>query len=87
MDGIKLWARNGEEVLQSIEWGELVHLETAREEVTDAFLLFYIESGLLKTWAEAFPAPRREPEIGMEVIVPAHLAGRFAGLYSLRKTG
>jgi len=46
-----------------------------------------IESGLLKTWANAFPDPRREPEIGMEVIVAAHLAARFAGLYSLRKAG
>ncbi len=87
MDSIKLWARNGEAVRQAIELGELVHLETASEELTDEFLLFAIESGLLKTWAEAFPDPRREPEIGMEVILPAHLAGRFAGLYSLRKTG
>ena len=50
-------------------------------------LLFAIDSGRLKTWAEAFPDPRCEPAIGMEVILPAHLAGRFAGLYSLRKTG
>src|ERR1700730_10296784 len=87
MDSIKLWARNGEAVRQGIELGELVHMETASEELTDAFLLFAIESGLLETWAEAFPDPRREPQIGMEVILPAHLAGRFAGLYSLRKTG
>jgi len=87
MDSIKLWARNGEAVRQAIELGELVHMETASEELTDEFLLFAIDSGLLKTWAEAFPDPRREPEIGMEVILPAHLAGRFAGLYSLRKTG
>ena len=51
------------------------------------FLLFAIESGLLKTWAEAFPDPRSAPEIGMEVILPAHLAARFAGLYSMRKAG
>jgi hypothetical protein len=87
MESIKWWARHGEAVRQAIELGELVHLETASEELTDAFLLFAINSGLLKTWAEAFPDPRREPEIGMEVILPAHLAGRFAGLYSLRKTG
>lgn len=87
MDSIKLWARNGEAVRQAIELGALVHLETASEELTDEFLLFAIESGLSKKWAEAFPAPRAEPEIGMEVILPAHLAGRFAGLYSLRKTG
>jgi hypothetical protein len=87
MESIKLWARNGEAVRQAIELGELVHMETASEELTDEFLLFAIESGLLKTWAETFPDPRAEPEIGMEVILPAHLAGRFAGLYSLRKTG
>src|SRR3989454_8521469 len=87
MESIKLWARHGEAVRQAIEVGELVHIETASEELTDEFLLFAIDSGLLKTWTEAFPDPRREPEIGMEVILPAHLAGRFAGLYSLRKTG
>ena len=87
MDSVKLWARNGEAVRQAIELGELVHMETASEEFTDEFLLFAIESGLLRSWAEAFPDPRCEPEIGMEVILPAHLAGRFAGLYSLRKTG
>ena len=87
MESIKLWARNGEAVRQGIELGELVHMETASEELTDAFLLFAIDSGLLETWAEALPDPRREPAIGMEVILPAHLAGRFAGLYSLRKTG
>src|SRR6266702_2785924 len=62
-------------------------METASEELTDAFLLVAIESGLLQTWAEAFPDPRREPEIGMEVILPAHMAARFAGLYSMRKAG
>ena len=87
MDSIKLWARNGEAVRQAIELGELVHMETASEELTDEFLLFAIESGLSKQWAEAFPDPRDAPEIGMEVILSAHMAGRFAGLYSLRKTG
>ena len=87
MDSIKLWARNGEAVRQAIELGELVHMETASEELTDEFLLFAIESGLSKKWAEAFPEPREEPEIGMEVILPVHLAGRFAGLYSLHKPG
>jgi hypothetical protein len=74
-------------VRQAIEVGESAHLETAREELTDALLLCAIESGLLKTWAEAFPAPRGEPEIGMEGIVPAHMVARFAGLDSLRKAG
>ena len=87
MDTIKLWARNGDAVRHAIELGELVHLETASEELTDAFLLFAIQSGLLAKWAEAFPDPRQEPEIDMEVIVASHLAARFAGLYSMRKAG
>ena len=87
MDSIKLWARNGEAVRQAIELGEIAHIETASEELTDEFLLFAIDSGVLKTWADAFPDPRGEPEIGMEVVLPAHLAARFAGLYSMRKAG
>jgi hypothetical protein len=87
MDSLSLWARDGEAVRQAIELGEIAHIETASEEVTDAFLLFAIESGLLQTWAETFPDPRREPEIGMEVLLPAHMAARFAGLYSMRKAG
>ena len=87
MDSLRLWARDGEAVRQALELGEIAHIETASEELTDEFLLFAIESGLLQTWAEAFPDPRREPEIGMEVILPAHLAARFAGLYSMRKAG
>jgi len=87
MDRIKLWARNGEAVRQAIELGELVHLETASAELTDALLLFAIASGLLQTWAETCPDPRGEPEMGMEVILPAHIAARFAGLYSMRKAG
>jgi len=87
MDSIKLWARKGEAVRQAIELGEIAHLETASEELTDEFLLFAIESGLLKSWAGSFPEPRCEPEIAMEVILPAHIAARFAGLYSMRKAG
>jgi hypothetical protein len=87
MDTIKLWARNGDAVRQAIELGELIHLDTASEELTDEFLLFAIQSGLLSKWAAAFPDPRQEPEIGMEVILPAHMAARFAGLYSMRKAG
>ena len=87
MDSLRLWVRDGEAVRQAIELGEIAHMETASEELTDEFLLFAIESGLLQTWAEAFPDPRREPEIGLEVILPAHMAARFAGLYSMRKAG
>jgi hypothetical protein len=87
MDSIKLWARNGEAVRQAIELGEIAHIETASEEFTDEFLLFAIDSGLLKSWAESFPDPRGEPAIAMEVILAAHIAARFAGLYSMRKAG
>ena len=87
MDSIKLWARNGDAVRQALELGELVHLETASEELTDEFLLFAIQSGLLSKWAETFPDPRQGPEIGMEVIGASHLAARFAGLYAMRKSG
>src|SRR5499427_5188416 len=87
MESMQLWARDGEAVRQAIELGEIAHIETASEELTDEFLLFAIESGLLRTWANAFPDPRYEPEIAMEVILPAHLAARFAGLYSMRKAG
>src|SRR5499426_2176812 len=87
MDSLKLWARNSAAVRQAIELGELAPLETASEELTDEFLLFAIDSGLLKRWAGTFPDPRRAPEIPMEVILPAHLAARFAGLYSMRKAG
>ena len=87
METIKLWAHNGDTVRQAIELGELVHLETASEELTDEFLLFAIQSGLLSKWAKAFLDPRQEPEISMEVILASHLAARFAGLYSMRKAG
>jgi hypothetical protein len=68
VDTIKLWARHGDAVRQAIELGELVRLDTAREELPDAFLLFAIQSGLLSQWAETFPDPRHEPEISLAVI-------------------
>ena len=36
MDSITLWARDGEAVRQAIELGEIAHMETASEELTDA---------------------------------------------------
>ena len=87
MESLKLWARHGEAVRQALELGEIAPLETGSEELTDEFLLFAIDSGLLKSWAGSFPDPRSEPEMAMEVILPAHSAARFAGLYSRRKAG
>ena len=40
METIRLWARHGDAVRQAMELGEPVHLETAKEELTDEFLLF-----------------------------------------------
>ena len=87
MESLKLWARHGEAVRQAIELGEMAHIETAREECTDALLLFALDSGLLQRWAGAFPDPRSAPEMTMEVMVPAHIAARCAGLYSMRQAG
>ena len=87
MEALKLWARNGEAVRQALELGEIVHLETASEEITDEFLLFAIESGLLRQWAGGFPDPRSTGEVSLEVILAASVAARFAGIYSQRKTG
>jgi Transposase DDE domain len=87
MDTIKLIARNGDAVRDGIELGDIVHMATASEELTDEFLLFAIKSGLLQQWAQGFPDPRKDAEIGMDVILAAALAARFAGIYSLRKMG
>lgn len=87
MDTVELWARNGDAVREAIELGDIVHLETSREELSDEFLLFAIESGLLSGWAASFPDPRHESEIGMEVLLASQIAARFAKIYSLRKSG
>jgi len=87
MESIKLLARNGQAVRQALELGEILHMETASEELTDEFLIFAIKSGLLKAWAASFPDPRQWSAVSMEVILAASIAARFARLYSLRKTG
>ena len=87
MESIKLVARNGEAVRQALERGEVLHLDTASEEITDEFLLFAIHSGLLRQWADGFPDPRAWSDITCEVILAAEVAARFAGIYSQRKTG
>jgi hypothetical protein len=87
MESIKLVARNGAAVRAALERGEVLHLDTANEEITDEFLLFAIESGLLQQWADGFPDPRHWSEIGCDVILAAEVAARFASLYSQRKTG
>jgi hypothetical protein len=86
MGSIRLVARNGDAVRRSLERGEVLHLDTASEEITDEFLLFAINSGLLKQWAETFPDPRAWSEISSEVIIASEVAARFASVYSQRKS-
>jgi len=45
MDSIQLWARNGTAVRQAIELGEIAHIETASEELTDDWSLANFEYG------------------------------------------
>jgi hypothetical protein len=75
MESIKLVARNGAAVREVLERGEVVHLDTASEDITDEFLLFAIESGLLQQWADGFPDPRNWSEVGCEVILGAAVPG------------
>jgi hypothetical protein len=83
MESLTLWARDGEAVRQAIACGEIAHMETARAELTAACLLCASASGLVQTC----PAPRREPELGLEGIFAAPRAARFAGWSARRKAG
>lgn len=67
--------------------GEILHLDTASEEITDEFLLFALESGLLDEWLSLFTDLRCWYEISFKVLLAALLAARFAPLYGLRQTG
>ena len=40
MDGVKLIARNEAAVVEALTRGQVQHLDTASEEITDEFLLF-----------------------------------------------
>src|SRR5712692_6015265 len=42
---LKLGAHSGDAVCQAIALGELVHLDTASEELTDVFVLFAVRHG------------------------------------------
>lgn len=87
MESIRLVARNGEAVRAALERGEVLHLDTASEEITDEFLLFAIKSELLDKWAAGFPDPRQWADITCKVILASEIAARFASIYSQRKTG
>jgi hypothetical protein len=71
------------EVLDALQCGEIVALETATEELPDFFLLYALESGLLDQLADTFPDPRQQqPEIPMRLLLAAGIAGHFTGLYA-----
>ncbi len=75
------------EVLDALRRGEIVALETATEELTDFFVLYALESGLLDQLAATFPDPRQQqPEIPMRLLLAAGIAGHFAGLYALSQS-
>jgi len=86
MTSIRLIARNGQAVRQALERGEVLHLDTASEEITDEFLLFAIQSGWLGQWAETFPDRRAWAEISREVILATEVAARFASIYWQRQS-
>src|SRR5579859_2373869 len=76
-----------DEVLDALRRGEIVALETASEELTDFFVLYALESGLLDRLADTFPDPRKQqPEIPMRLLLAAGMAGHFAGLYALSQS-
>ena len=80
MDTIAWIARNGEAVRHASALGDIVHMDTASAEITDAFWLLAIHSGLWNGWAQGFPAPRQEAEMGREGSLAASVAARVAGL-------
>jgi hypothetical protein len=75
----KVGARAGETVRQASEWGASAPMEPARAAWTAAFLRCASARGLVQTWAQTLPAPRRAPALGRAVRVPAPLAARLAG--------
>jgi len=79
MESIKLWARHDEAVRQAIELGGLVHMEKAREELTDVFLLFAITSGLLRPGWRRFPLHVVSPQLAWRSFYPLILRGVLPG--------
>ena len=66
-------------VREAIELGDIVHMATASEELTDEFMLFAIKNGVLQEWAQGFPDPRKDAEIGMDVIIATILGSALRG--------
>lgn len=87
MNTLTYLANRPDEVLAALRQGHITALETATEQLPDMFLLYAIESGLLSKLAASFPDPRtQQPEIRMQIVLAAGLAGHFAGLYALSQS-
>jgi hypothetical protein len=75
------------EVLEALRQGNIVALDTAIEQLPDLFLIYAIESGLLGNLADSFPDPRyQQPEIPIQTLLAAGIAGHFTGLYALSQS-
>jgi hypothetical protein len=84
---IVLLRENRAAVLEALHQGRVDSMEAATEEITDWHVLYALKSGLLAECAAAFPDPRLEPEIPVQVLLTASLAAAFQGEYALRESG
>ena len=73
--------------MQLLRAGWLEALEPGGDPVTEAHVLYALQSGLLSECADAFPDPRCFPEIPVRVLLTACVAGAFLGEYALSQSG
>src|SRR5438105_4152199 len=86
MSALTYLAHRPDEVLAALRCGDVTYIDVATEQLPDYFLLYALESGLLKGLANSFPDPRDQPEIQMQILLAAGIAGHFAGLYALSQS-
>lgn len=87
MNTLSFLSHRPEEVLDALRQGNIVAVDTAIEQLPDLFLLYAVESGLLGNLAGSFPDPRyKQPEISMQTLLAAGIAGHFTGLYALSQS-
>lgn len=87
MNTLTFLSHRPEEVLEALRHGNIVALDTAIEQLPDLFLIYALESGLLRHLADSFPDPRyQQPEIPIQTLLAAGIAGHFTGLYALSQS-
>ena len=87
MNTLTFLSHRPEEVLEALRQGNIVAVDTAIEQLPDLFLLYAIESGLLGNLAQSFPDPRyQQPQIPLQTLLAAGIAGHFTGLYALSQS-